>query len=442
MFRKVQDNSANVPFQGDELPAETEKVINEHERTFLNYLHRLYWAINGNMLEIDELNNILSVLKAFNEKNQENYLFYLMQPEISKGCKLPSPMPVPSSSFQLHNSITLTTNPSGNLVFTFNPFFLYNADSLPGKSIPVTGGTFSATHLTSAFLGNADEIDGSTEQKEVMEINLGQGIPGVYSSYRVVSGSMVVRYIGRMDIASGVVGGAIIFDDSVDSIGAYGTMTPTSGDPEELRSRSFVLGKYANFDLSQDSFYHVEAMSLKGMRELYFPIDNSFEEYQPVFDFSKLKMKYYDSADTGYYEFSAADSSDYKKGFNMLFYSLGAPASSACFKVDIYVNYECIPNPKFLNYMPISPSEPAISSTMKSEYVRYVQNKPITEADERPAPPATESVFKSLKRKFGKYIPSIVKTLKTGLETSLPFLKPALSIAGSMISGSTPMETE
>ena len=42
---------------------------------------------------------------------------------------------MPSCSFQLHNSIALTTNSNGNLAIYFNPFFLAsdNTDPQPCK---------------------------------------------------------------------------------------------------------------------------------------------------------------------------------------------------------------------------------------------------------------------------------------------------------------------
>ena len=94
-------------------------------------------------------------------------------------------------------------------------------------------------------------------------------IPNVYDQYRLVSASMVVKYIGRLDIVSGVIGGAIVYNDDP-TIGAHFS--------QGTNTTNVYMAKYGNFDLAMDSFYHQEYMVLDGLRQLYFPLDNSFEE--------------------------------------------------------------------------------------------------------------------------------------------------------------------
>ena len=66
---------------------------------------------------------------------------------------------------------------------------------------------------------------------------------------------------------------------------------------------------------------------------------------------------------------------------------MGAP-SGACLKLDIYCNYECLPNAAFLNYMPISVSTYGMSNQEKKDAIKVVQEKPIMKADEMKVSPS------------------------------------------------------
>ena len=65
-----------------------------------------------------------------------------------------------------------------------------------------------------------------------------------------------------------------------------------------------------------------------------------------------------------------------------MIYILGAPASQACFKVDIYLNFECLPNSEFLNYMPITPNNACIDPYYKKQAIAETQRNSIGKATE------------------------------------------------------------
>ena len=90
--------------------------IDESDKQMLGYVARLYEALNGEKLDFEKINNAVDALQAYNAKNEYHYLNNLLHPEKCKGVKIPSQIPVPSCSFQLHNCVTLRTNASGNLV--------------------------------------------------------------------------------------------------------------------------------------------------------------------------------------------------------------------------------------------------------------------------------------------------------------------------------------
>ena len=118
----------NVPFKENQ-DEKVMKMIDDYDANFLGYIARLYEAINGEKLDFANIKNAVDALAKFNERQEFNYLNNLLYPEKCKGVKIPSPVPVPSCSFQLHNSTTISTNNRGNLALIFNPFFfaLFNA---------------------------------------------------------------------------------------------------------------------------------------------------------------------------------------------------------------------------------------------------------------------------------------------------------------------------
>lgn len=414
------------------------KIIADYDKNMLNYIGRLYKDLNGDTVDIDELENIVDVLASYKSKRERTYLDNLIHPEKAKGCKIPSPIPVPSTSFQLHNSVTLSTNSKGNLVFVFNPFYLYNLNDLGAiqDTDESQNWKYTPNFFTSFLFCHDEELTGS-KRETFRPYNIGQGIPNVYDQYRLVSASLIVKYIGRMDITSGVIGGAVVFDEN-QQVGSTGTLTDGV---QSLDTFSICdwCGKYGNFDLAMDSFYHQENLCIEGLRMLYFPIDNTFEEYTKLAGSSVSNIK---PAGAIGYEGGAFlnQIKDYNKsGFNWMVYVLGAPPTSSCFKVDFYLNFECLPNASFLNYMPITPSCGYVSSQEKKESITIVQQKPIMKSTETITIKNNnkESAWKKLKKAFQGALPSIGKLITKGLIEAIPYMKPGLALANTLLSAAS-----
>lgn len=411
--------------------------IDDYDKKMLSYLGRLYKGMTGEKMDFESIKTSIEALQQFNAAGEYKYLDNLLHPEKQKGIKIPSPIPVPSCSFQLHNSVTLSTNALGNLAIVFNPFFLYNSQGLESVPIKVDGDNYNSVtpvYLSSFFVNNNAGLDGHTpsaNSNQWVPINIGQGIPNVYDQYRLVSGSIVVKYIGRLDSTSGVIGGAIVFDEDR-TVGYYGQADLKTGDHQVNYCAGNWIKKYGNFDLAMDAFYHQENLCLEGMRELYFPIDNTFEEYMKL-----LRTSYMTATPRGgsIYDFALeADQDYYKTGFNQMIYVLGAPASQACFKVDVYLNFECLPNAEFLNYMPITPNNVCIDPYIKKQAIAETQKNAITKANTETAVSTyTPSIWERMKKKFGDALPGIGKLVASGLINAIPMLKPGLALAGTLI---------
>lgn len=420
------------PFIEDKIDTTIIEKIDDYDKKMLNYLGRLYKLLGSDNLDFSSIQTAIEGLKAFNTESEYAYLNNLLHPEKGKGVKIPSPIPVPSCAFQLHNTITLSTNSSGNLAFIYNPFYLYDNT---GLSQPINNGYTAIPLYSSSFwVNNSDTLTGQAPDDNFHPLNLAQGIPPVYDQYRLVSASVVVRYIGRLDWVSGVIGGAVVFNDSRYLGQAY----KIDGRTDTNYSKN-ELAKYGNFDLALDSFYHQENLCVEGLRQLYFPVDNSFEDYTKLWS-SSLSATNFSAGfleDLGVVSSMSvtADEDYYKSGFNFMTYVLGAPANQNCFKVDIYCNFECLPNAAFLNYMPISPPAPCIDSTIKRQSIAVVQEKPIGKANEiSTVTGGMPSIWKKLKEKFANALPGIGKLIAQGIISGIPMLGSGLALANSLIS--------
>lgn len=418
---------------------ENDKIVNDKKKEgemlqkfdaddvkIINLLNKMYKALNSDIINLHDVKNSIELLSRFNQKQEYCYLNNLLYPEKSKNVKIPSPIPVPSCAFQLHNCITLSTNSSGNIGVVFNPFFLASntfGQKIIGEDMQQLTGTFN--YFTTLWVNNNDSLSGSAVDNGFRPFNIGQCIPAVYDQYRLVSASVVVKYIGRLDITSGVIGGAIVFDEDMHIGGGF---TETSGTNHITSGIS--LAKYGNFDLAMDSFYHQENLTLEGIRELYFPLDNSYEEYFKLFNDT---LPSYNNI-PGFFTVTAEDDY-YKSGFNFFIYTLGAPSNSACLKFDIYCNYECLPNASFMNYLPISMTPYPVSPEEKRSANVIIQQKPIMKVKEgeKDDYSTTPGIFNKMINKFGGYMPSFKKMANYGLINSIPFFKGGLSLAGAML---------
>ena len=465
MFSSIGNTSKNYEFNTWD-KEKLGEIINNYDKEMLTILSDLYASLTGERLDLNNIANTVDMLMKYNAKSEYNYLNNLLYPEKCKSVKIPSPIPIPSCSFQLHNCVTLQPNGMGNIAILFNPNFLASKSFVTSpdhyttdKKIYFSGtGTtydetstlvpkagellYSPSMLSSLLVNNDAGLTGTQPNNNFRPININQCIPDVYDQYRLVSASIVIKYIGRLDIVSGVIGGAIIFDENPvlngtvyfktgDGTAEVGNLVQSYAELDTSR-----YAKYGNFDLAMDSFYHQENLCLEGLRQLYFPIDNSYEEYSKLISNSCVEQVY-DNHDEEHMKYTIElDSDNFKSGFNFFIYTLGAPSSS-CLKLDIYCNYECLPNASFLNYMPTSVSTYGMNSKEKKETLDIVQSKPIMKANEivevkTPANIGWKNYMKDMAKKFKNSLPSMGK-LANSIAYVVPKLKPAISIVSSMI---------
>ena len=337
-------------FPGEQSDQSTNLLLDQSEKQFLRYLVDMHGILTGDQIDLSKFVDVVSALEHLKKVQEHEYFNTLARPERTRGSKIPTQIPIPSSSFQLKQSFYIQTNASGNATVIINPFYL--------------AGTGAGT--STVFLNNAATLTGTASDNNFNAIAIGQAIPNVYNQYRLVSGSVVAKYVGRLDTVQGLIGGAIIFDQNI---------VPTT-----VATVNANLAKYGDYNLAQDAYFQQENYSLQGMRELYFPLDNTWEQYQPL--------------------------GTAKNGFGFLLYVLGAPPSSNVYKVDVYFNMECLPDVTFLNYIPTSISQ--ASSEGKEEAIRAVQQAPISkESDMIQTATSKGGFFDKVLDTVGKVIPAI-----------------------------------
>lgn len=377
MLSEQESDETEGGFRGRALPLSMQ--ISNYDRKLLEYIINMHNVLRGDKIAVDDFANIVDALQHMKNEQEWDYLNALVHPEKAKGAKIPSTIPIPSSSFQLHNSIQVTTNASGNACIMFNPFYLG------------TAGT-----LSTLYVNNNAGLTGSASSNFFIPTNIGQTIPAVYNEYRAVSASIVVKYVGRLDIVQGVIGGAIVFDQNI-----------TANDYVAAAANA-NLAKYGDFNLAMDSFYTQENLTLNGIRELFFPLDNTFEQYTTC--------------------------GTAKTGFGCMVYILGGVPSSPAYKVDIYVNYECLPDSAFLNYIPTNMC--TSSPDRKQEAVKIVQQNPITDESAARTPlGGSESFWDRVKKTLGAFLPGVKDLAGSLLPMLAPAqLKPLMSVAGTLIS--------
>lgn len=413
--------------------------LDNYDIVLVSKLNTLKDSLSGDRINVQSVRQQIKDISMYDQSQNFSYLSNLLHPEKEKGCKIPSQVPVPSCAFQLHNCVTVTTNTSGNLGVWFNPFFLANESVIGSKINGLDSGSnhgFVSKYLTTLWINNNANLTGNADETHWTPVNINQVIPAVYDQYRLVSASMVVRYIGRLDAAQGVIGGSIIYDD-IDSVGGP-IQTGAAYDPTAatVASGCSALAKYGNFDLAMDSFYHKSSSCLEGLRELYFPVDNSYEEYCKCVDDGDVNAEAVSGTNYMYLNQGCN-----KGSFNWMFYALGCPPNSNCFKIDIYCNFETIPKAKYLNYMPISINPYSISTEEKKRLILAVQNNPILKGDEEGGDGILiPSLFMRMMHKFSGGMPGLDRLKSWGLINSVPGLKSGLALAGNMIASNMDVE--
>lgn len=321
-------------------------------------LNKLKYSLNLDVLNLRNIQRQINEIQTFKEEQNYDYLKGLLCPEKSQGIRIPSQIPQPTSCFQWRNTYTFKPNAKGSYYFVLNPFFLYNESAI-GKTIPFApaagGGNvyqwYIAQYVSSFWPCNDANLDGESEYNVVTAArDIQQSVPDLYNNYRLVSASLILKYIGPLDEAQGVIGGGIDYT-VVNRLG--GRFYQYQGQPYDPTAASYGMNtnkfaKYTNFDNIRHLTYSTENNVLEGLRLLYFPTDNKSDCFIKTFN-GEGAVGVFDAGN-----FCILPLTDqYKTGFTWVCYVQDANPDSN-YRIDITCNFEAIPNAKYLNYIPVS----------------------------------------------------------------------------------------
>lgn len=349
------------------------------ENNYNNKLNELKNCLCGDQLNLKDIFKKIDRLSRYKDFEKYNYLNSLLYPEKAKGCKIPSQIQIPSCSFQLR--FTCILNPSAvNNYYLFNPYFLCRDDA-SHKHYIVSDGTRDWTLDNLMSVGttiwkNVGNISDMYDWVCISSNFKGQSIPNVYSSYRLVSACAKIKYMGTVKQASGIVGASILTED----IPYIATRVRVQNAQPSLYRTTIPLSLNGiTLNDIRHCYYNTENTCLEGLRVLYFPIDNSYEEFIPIMSgddvnwiFYKDIKKYLPSEKPRGTYYSELDPKKTRSGFNWFFYLINPPSGS--FALEFFGNYECIVNPESSYYMP----QPSVSEyneyESKAAIIGYVKN--------------------------------------------------------------------
>ena len=339
--------------------------------------------LNKNNIDISKVRKQINEISESKAADIYDYGKTLIDPVKHKGVKIPSTKPIPSLAFQMHNTTNFFIHSTyGANTFFCNPWFLASEKAL-GKKYPFPPSAYTYETYGSAsmyFYCNSTTYKG-TEKSVHWECTerFTQVVPDIFAKYRVVSACMQIRYTGPIEDVKGVIGGGISYIKT--NCVAMKIKRNDYGQHWEymaLRNPDIRDAEYSVQDLIMDMDGWKEFPLLDGIQMTYFPLDESFEEYKVPYDGHVLLSER--NAGGG---FDVRISDKYfKSGFNWLIYIKGGPyADVNNMRIDLYVNYEVIPKPELLNYMPVEISVYQSSAKLLKEFKEEARKKAVRKLD-------------------------------------------------------------
>ena len=298
------------------------QLPNNDNQNLMNWIVNMHNVLNRDRINLTDVGALVDSLKHLSDDARDDYLATLLYPESVSGKKIPTLFPIPTSTFQMHltcgGGTFQKTNNSGNIAWTWNPAFL----------LENTG-----TNITPFFLNTDTSLNGNGASNFFLGQDIGyNSLPtGIYGSYRVVSASIVVSYIGRMDIVSGVIGMGIGLNNS-------GVATPAA-----INAVDAASGNFSNFLQIDNLYYSERTQAANGTRAIYFPIDDRYTNFNPVYNSTAVGPP-------------SVLANTFVSGFYFAGYAQGLPPATNCLRFDLYINFESIVTSNYNNFIPSSTS--------------------------------------------------------------------------------------
>lgn len=196
-------------------------------------------------------------------------------PEFAKGIKFPSCfMSIPTFTYQIKNSFTISTNNVGNCWLEFN-MGQYLDESRFKDGVNNKNGTSNIGN-SNLFVCNDDTLTGNDPINSVATVcvpnNLMKGKSNIFNAVRPGPTSIRYEYIGRIDIASGNVIMGINYSSQSDS----NATTPSNGLLPDVR--------YSTLSAIEDCPFARSANITDNLKAIFIPHDQSVLNMKPPTD--------------------------------------------------------------------------------------------------------------------------------------------------------------
>lgn len=321
-------------------------------------IDKLKELLNSNKLNLSCIKKEIEALKDLDNDHEIEYLKDLLDPINRKNVKIPSKNPVPTVTVQMKSYSDIKLDYGGETLVSICPYFLadntyYNKNIL--YHIEDDTYEFHVKKLSTCCQFNIPPIYDENE----LIFNLNKIIePGIYIKYRLVSAALKVIYTGSIGGACGTIEGGISLEND-NKILCFGRIVEEA-EPEDPHGQ-IVPSVYAYENDFVDSInkmiYHKENNCINGLTMIYFPVDNSYLEFCDIvrnddiyWPGENIQSHYH-----GARPVLCCNDKCFKGNFRWLVHILNGPITqSNCFRFEMYCNFECIPSPKVLNYMPVS----------------------------------------------------------------------------------------
>lgn len=329
----------------------------------LSKLNSLKTNLCSKVLNLKNIKKQIDQLATYRLLTNYDYLNILLHPETQRYAKIPSKVPIYSTSFHLNKVIELKTNSKGCLAIYFNPDFLKSGQDLyeimdyiqPNPDGTVLNRRGYAVIWGTFWQNNSTHVDGEHEvdiEQYYTPVNAGQTIPAFYCKYRLVSGCMTLKYIDPVVDASGTIGGAVVNKDLQYLAGKY--YMDANLAPFDPLHQSYplhgALNEFTDFKNIRSCPNSQENNCLEGLRLLYYPLDNSYKEFSNLFEGEGIRFER--NWESQYVNpVCIADKDIFKGGFAWAAYIYRAQPLSK-FLCTIDLNFECLLDPMYGQYLP------------------------------------------------------------------------------------------
>ena len=186
-----------------------------------------------------------------------------------------------------------------------------------------------------------------------------------------------------METSNGIIGGAIITENN-NYVSSHMKMIVNNDNVIDGTSQNRMFYKYYDYNLVLNSLYHQQNKCIDGIRLIYFPLDNSYEEFVDVFTPKNVKetgfIFNYKNIENAY----LIGDKNFKNAFNFYIYILNDFGSDIQnkYKLDVYCNFECLPFTEYINLLPINLDISYIPENDKKNIIEFIQNKPVMKLNE------------------------------------------------------------